>query len=446
MMSRECSFACRPAAFVQRCAIVVAAALLATGASAQEAELPALRAAAKANAKEAAPALALGKALRRAGRFSEAATELLRGAALGSATKGGLNVALAYELARVRQDQRDIPNALKACDALGKQSALSNACRAEAFLTQKRASEALPLVEKAIAAEPNLYEARVNGARAFALQGKVQSAEVTFRRAAEINGARPEAYYWLGDFLLNQGRRDEGIEALKKAMAADPGDPEIGLRIGAALRASKEGQAALIQATKIRPSFAEAYAELARSSIELGDFAAAEAAGLSAVKLDVTLFPAHLALAQVALKKARWDDAIKSAEAVKKLVPNAAPAELAIADARAGKGEVDLAAEAYQRAFGLDRTDPTPLVRATRVCALGGRPTTARGFADKVTTEFPKWAPGWVELGDLLARQNEKDKARAAYETALKGEGPIDREQLSKKIADLKAAAPKLER
>lgn len=444
MTSRERSAAGLPAIFFARCcSIGVAVALLATGASAQEAELPALRAAAKVNPKEAAPALALGKALRHAGRFTEAAAELLRGAALGTAVKGGLNVALAYELARVRQDQRDIPNALKACDALGKQSALSNACRAEAFLTQKRASEALPFVEKAIAAEPNLYEARVNGARAFALQGKVQYAEATFRKASEINGARPEAHYWLGDFLLNQGRRDEGLAALKKAMALDPGDPEIGLRIGGALHGSKEGQAALIQATKIRPSFAEAHAELARSSIELGDFATAEAAGLSALKLDVTLFPAHVALAQVALKKGRWDDAIKSAEAARKLVPNAAPAELAIADAYAGKGDVDLAAEAYQRAFGLERADPTPLLRATRVCALGGRPTTARGFADKLIAEFPKWAPGWVELGDLLVRQNERDKARAAYETALKGEGAIDREQVNKKIADLKAAPPK---
>lgn len=443
MTSRERPLAGLPASFALGLSMGIAAALFAAGAGAQEADLPALRAAAKASPTEAPPALALGKALRRAGRFGEAAAELLRGASLGSASKGGLNMKLAYELARVRQDQRDIPNAIKACDALGKQSALSDVCRAEAYLTQKRASEALPFVEKAIAADPGLYEARVAGARAFSMQGKVQSAEATFKKAAEIDGARPEAHHWLGDLLLSQGRRDEGITALKKAMAADPGDPEIALRLGATLHGSKEGQAALLQATKIRPSFAEAHAELARSSVELGDFAAAEAAGTAAVKLDAHVFLSHLALAQVALHKGRWDDAIKSAEAGRKLVPNAAPAELALADAYAGKGDADLAAEAYQRAFGLDRTDPTPLVRATRACVRAGRPTTARGFADKLISEFPKWAPGWVELGDLLASQNEKDKARVAYETALKGEGEIDREQVNKKLAALKAAPPK---
>ena len=125
-------------------------------AAAQEADLPALHAAAKAAPADAAAALAPGRGLRRAGHFVEAARELSRGSQLGSARKGGLNVRLGYEAALATLDRRDVPAALKLCDALGKRSAIGDACRAEAYLSQNRASEALPLAKSAVASEPQL--------------------------------------------------------------------------------------------------------------------------------------------------------------------------------------------------------------------------------------------------------------------------------------------------
>src|SRR4051794_14459240 len=81
-------------------AVAVAIALGAAPAAAQEADLAALRAAAKASPSDPAASLALGKALRRAGRFDEAALELARGAGMGAAPKAGLAGALRLEQAR----------------------------------------------------------------------------------------------------------------------------------------------------------------------------------------------------------------------------------------------------------------------------------------------------------------------------------------------------------
>jgi tetratricopeptide (TPR) repeat protein len=421
-------------------AVLAASALAPSSVSAQEAFLPALRAATKAAPTDPAAAFALGRALRRAGHFVEASRELLRGSQLGSALKGGLNLRLGYEAALATLDRHDVPGALKVCDALGKRSAIGDACRAEAYLSQNRASEALPLAKAAVAAEPDLYEARVVGGRSFALQGKVAEAEVTLRKLGESTPARPEANHWLGVFLLAQGRRDDGVAALRLAHAADPADPEIELHLAEARRGTKEAQALLEHAVKTRPSYAEGYAELAATAIELGDVAAADAAASSAVKLDAQSTGAHLILARVRNKQGRWDEAMSEAEVAKKLVPNSAAAEMALGDAHDGKGEVDLAGDAYLRAFGLDRADPTPLLRAGLACLRASRPTMARGFADKVTAEFPRFAPGWVLLGDLAAKA-DRERARAAYEAALKGEGPIDREAVAKKLAALSAPA-----
>jgi hypothetical protein len=62
----------------------------------------------------------------------------------------------------------------------------------------------------------------------------------------------------------------------------------------------------------------------------------------------------------------------------------------------------------------------------------------ARGFADKLTAELPRFAPGWVFLGDLAAKTDrDHDRARAAYEAALKADGSIDRDAVEKKLAAL---------
>jgi tetratricopeptide (TPR) repeat protein len=417
-------------------AVLASMVIMPRPAAAQEADLPALRAAVKAAPADAAAALALGRGLRRAGHFVEASRELSRGSQLGSALRGGLNVRLGYEAALATLDRRDVPGALKVCDALGKRSAIGDACRAEAYLSQNRASEALPLAKSAVAAEPQLYEARLVGGRSFALQGKVAEAELTLRKLGESVPSRPEANHWLGVFLLAQGQRDAGVAALRLAIAVDPGDPELALHLAEPLRGTKEAQALLERAVAIRPTFAEAYAELAATAIDLGDVPAAESAAATAVKLDPQSTGAHVILARVRNQQGRWDEAVREAEAAKKLVPNSAAAELALGDAHDGKGELDLASDAYLRAFGLDHASPEPLLRAGLACVRASRPTMARGFADKLTAELPRFAPGWVLLGDLAAK-TDRDRARAAYEAALKGDGSIDLPAVEKKLAAL---------
>jgi tetratricopeptide (TPR) repeat protein len=420
--------------------VCVCVALAESAALAQEANLPSLRAAAKQSPHDPAAALALGKALRRAGRFGEAATELGRGAQLGAAAKSGLATPLRYELARTRIDQRELQPALAACNAVpGK--ALVAACRAEAHLMQNRAAEALPEVHKALAIDAGLYEAKVAEGRAFGLQGKTAEAETSLRAAVAASDGRPEAHQHLGLLLLAQAKREAALVELRKAMAADATDPVVAMQLGEALAASgnlKEAREQLASAARIRPGLAAAHAALAQIALDLGDTAGAEAAALEAAKLDGKLFAAHVALGRVRVAQARWDDALKAGEAARKLIANSAAGELIVADAHAGKGDIDLAIEAYQKAFGLDRTDPSPLVRAARAANAAGRLTTAKGFADRATGDFPKWAPAWVELGEVLVKQGDKARARSAWETALKSDGPLDREALRRKLAALK--------
>jgi tetratricopeptide (TPR) repeat protein len=143
-------------------------------------------------------------------------------------------------------------------------------------------------------------------------------------------------------------------------------------------------------------------------------------------------------MGRVAFSEKKLDDAVAEAQAALKIVPNSAPAKLIIADVYASKGEIDLAVENYQAAYGFDHTDPASLVRASEACHTAGRETSAKAFGEKASKEFPEWAPGWVALGDALVGNKEIAAAKAAYETALRSRGPLDASAVRSKLASLK--------
>jgi tetratricopeptide (TPR) repeat protein len=118
-------------------------------------------------------------------------------------------------------------------------------------------------------------------------------------------------------------------------------------------------------------------------------------------------------------------------------MPNVQPARLLVADAWAKKGEIDLALEAYQAAFGLDHSDPTPLINASAACLAAGRVTSAKAFSVRATKDFGSIAASWAALGDALAADRDVPGARAAYETARKARGG-DPAAIDRKLARLK--------
>jgi tetratricopeptide (TPR) repeat protein len=164
----------------------------------------------------------------------------------------------------------------------------------------------------------------------------------------------------------------------------------------------------------------------------------ARKAAEAALKADPHDAGAHGVMGTVDLAEGKPDEAIKEGNAVLAIVANSAQGKMLIGDAYAKKGEVDLAVEAYQAAYGFDHTDPVSLVHASRACHAAGRDTSAKAFGEKATKEFPDWAPGWVALGDALLANKETATARAAYETALRSRGPVDGAAVQAKLAGLK--------
>ncbi len=390
-------------------------------------ELQELRAEAKRDPGGYAAQLALGKGLRRAGEARSALEVLRRAERLGRDER--TRAAARLEIVRLRIDAHDFKGAVAACAPFasypGEGKARWNACRAEAYLLQNRATEAMPDVDTALGLDPTLYEARVAQARALTLKGQGADAEAAFRKSIETDPARPEAYHVYGLWLRNQDRKDDGIQRLRLAVDRDPGNPWILVDLAATLGTTPEARTLLERATQIRPGYVEAHAELARVALALGESEAAERAAQKALKLDPKSLPAVVALARIRVAQQKWSEALRLAETAAKLSPNSAVVEIVTGDVQAGRGETDVALTSYEKAFGLDRSSPEALFRGARAALTAKRTTTAKAFALKATGEFPQNREAWALYGETLAADGEPGEARKAYERALATAGAL---------------------
>jgi tetratricopeptide (TPR) repeat protein len=422
-------------------AALLASALVAQGAQGQESELDALRAAAKASPADPGAAFALGHALLRAGHPVEALAELRRGVNLPGGRAGDLGVKLHWEIARAHVAQRDFGQTVVACRVLGALPGAAtpgHACMAEAHILWKRSAEAEPEIRAALANGTRSYEAKVAEAGVHELELKDGEAEASYREAIVWQPDQPVAHELLGKLLVRDGKAGEGVSELRRAVALDPTGPDAAFDLAAALGPTVEARALLERATRDRPGFALAWQKLAATDLALGQTAPARQAAEAALRIDAQDADSHLVLGKVALADGRYDDAIRAGDSALRLVANSAQAKLLIADANAKKGEIDLALEAYQAAWGFDHGDPAPLVHASEACHAAGRDTSARAYAVRATQEFPSWGPAWAALGDAAAGQKETADARSAYEKALKGDGPVDKAAVARKLDALR--------
>jgi tetratricopeptide (TPR) repeat protein len=424
----------------------VAFSMASPSAGAQESAVDAARDKAKAAPMSAEASLAYGSALRRSGREAEALTELRRGYAI-SAGKGEIGGRVQWELARTYIARREFEPAMATCRSMSKSpatEAVSHVCAAEAHLLWRRGSEAESEIAdlakvKAPAAPPSpevQYFAKVASGRAKELSSNDAEAEAAYREAIKLADTRADAYVLLGVMLRRTGK--DGVPSLKKAVELDPHDPVALLELGRVLPAgSAESVTALERASAERPASTDALRALADGYVSANRLADAKRTVGSVLKLAPNDVSTHVVSGRLALAEGRPDEAIKEGELAAKLMPNDQPARLLVADSWAKKGEIDLAVEAYQAAFGLDHSDATPLVNASAACLAAGRITSAKAFGVRATRDFASNAAAWIALGNALAADKDTAGAKAAYDSAKKATG-VDAAAVDRKLAKLK--------
>ncbi len=180
----------------------------------------------------------------------------------------------------------------------------------------------------------------------------------------------------------------------------------------------------LEEATRLDPTFAEAWARLANSYryltgfgfAEPGDiFPKARAADLRALELDPDLVMAHVGLARTSWSYDReWAQAEERFHHALDLDPNYAAAHTSYALFLVTMGRRSEAIEHAERAFGLDPDDPWNVRNAQMAFLYAGRPERAKHELEQIVDARPDFLAAHIILIGTYSALGEKDKALAA--------------------------------
>jgi tetratricopeptide (TPR) repeat protein len=94
--------------------------------------------------------------------------------------------------------------------------------------------------------------------------------------------------------------------------------------------------------------------------------------------------------------------------------------------------------EQYRNTASLEHTGSRALVEAGAYALSLGRNTLAQGFLDKALERTPKSAAAQARYADALVARGDKAKAKEHYRLALGGEGPLDRDDVQRRLDALK--------
>ncbi len=365
-----------------------------------------------------------------------------------------------------------------------KQSALADPTFAEAFFNQgmsymrlNRQVEATKAFEQALKLEPASSSPYVQLGGLYLKQGKADRAEQAFKKALELQeaqekDARPflqlkkrldreantDAYRGLAMALLAQGKVDDAVVALKRAVEKLPKDASARVALGEAYLSQGNLDGAVEQLTTrlaLEPT-AEAKLDLARAYAKKRVAKQAEPLYKDVLKAEPDNRAAKMGLVDLWLSMGRFGEAELALKDAVAKDPHDAQALARLGIMKSRMGRPDQALEPLEKAVELNaslydaraeltllyfRADASNAERCVRgisdillneprhvlsrhylgICLYG------LGQKDKAEEAFKaalqidaSYAPAHFQLGDLYEQDGKKEEAKKAYEAAAK--------------------------
>jgi tetratricopeptide (TPR) repeat protein len=216
--------------------------------------------------------------------------------------------------------------------------------------------KALEAAKKAIELDPNLAEAHVElGMAHLSYDFDWAAAEREFRRALELNPNYAAAHEYYAWYLIEMGRREEGLAESRRAGQLDPLYPEIAFEAGWFLIHSRRFNDALTELNKAReldPNLWATYHFQGQAYQQLGRFPEA----LAALKKSQQILgenpsPPLAEEARVYALSGRPADARRSLDRLLALAQRTQVSKYAIATVYAALGEKDQAFARLNQAY-----------------------------------------------------------------------------------------------
>ena len=214
---------------------------------------------------------------------------------------------------------------------------------------------AVELIERALTAKPDLFEAWNNLGAAYRQLGRTAEAVASYEKAIAIKPDYAEAHFNLGNALSAAGDPESAIAGFRRAVEIQPAHAAAHNNLGNALKAQGRLEAAAASyadAIRRKPDFAEAQNNLGTALHDLGRPVEAEAAFRRALALTPAAPETHVNLGNTLADLGRADEALASYGEALRLQPGYAEAYYNMGNALRDFGRAGEALAAFDKAVG----------------------------------------------------------------------------------------------
>ena len=253
-------------------------------------------------------------------------------------------------------------------------------------------------------------------------QGKLQEAEAIYKDLISAGTDNHIIYGNLAAICGMQGRFDELVELLKKALQLKPNYPEAHNNLGNALQEQGDLDAAIASyntALQLKPNYPQAHNNLGTALKEKGDLDAAIASYNTALQLKPNHPDVHNNLGNALQEQGDLDAAIASYNTALQLKPNYPQAHNNLGTALKEKGDLDAAIASYNTALQLKPNHPDAHYNLGAALKQQGDLDAAIASYNKALQLKPNYPQAHNNLGNALKEQGDLTAAIASYNTAL---------------------------
>jgi len=248
-------------------------------------------------------------------------------------------------------------------------------------------------------------------------EGRPDEAIAMVRKALAEDQEILEGHMLLGNFLSKSERHQEAIAAYRRALALDPEHRESAFRLAVAykdLGRLEDARLGFDRALKLDPKNGRVVLQLADIDMRERHFEAAEARLRQALQEDVERSRFLLKLGECLIETKKWEEAEKALAEAVALDPKLETAHFNLGLVHEERGDVDRAIADYEKELEVHAKGYRAAFNLAKLLERRGRPREALALYQKVVSLAPDFAIGRLYLakalldtGDLAGAERE---------------------------------------